>query len=152
MPLRGGSFVLCALALGTTLAGCGGDLGPTATRTGNTSNTDGTSNTGSTTHAGAPTGTATPSPRTTSPVELCERLISHWARVVLDGGAGSQLDYQAMGLSGGQNDILRDVVAAGRSATATRGPAAARQVIDERTRHQCDERHRGGTPSGGPWR
>lgn len=96
-------------------------------------------------------GRSSPSPRTTSPEKLCEQLISHWARVVLDGGKQADLDYQAMGLSGGQNQILLDVTAAARAEQRRQGQAAARKLIDSQAATRCIERYRGGTPTGGPW-
>lgn len=119
---------MCALALAAALAGCGGG-----------SRTD-----------GRPTPPA-PSPQTTSPEKLCEHLISHWARVVLDGGEQANLDYQAMGLSGGQNEILLDVTAAARTEQKRQGADAARKLIDRQATARCTERHRGGSPAGGPW-
>lgn len=115
---------MCAVALSVVLTGCGG---------------------------GGPAGSASPAPRSTPPKELCERLISHWARVVLDGGEQGNLDYQAMGLSGGQNEILLDVVAAARVERKRRGTDAARKLIDRQAADRCTERHRSGTPTGGPW-
>ena len=100
---------------------------------------------------GGPAESAAPAPRVTSPKELCERLISHWARVVLDGGKQANLDYQAMGLSGGQNQILLDVVAAARAEQRRLGPDAAGKLIDSQATVRCAERYRSGTPTGGPW-
>ncbi|WP_455354297.1 hypothetical protein [Streptomyces sp. SYSU K217416] len=100
---------------------------------------------------GSPADSASPAPRTTTPQELCIHLISHWARVVLDGGEQAGLDYQAMGLSGGQNEILLAVVAAARAEQSGQGPDAARKLIDRQAADRCAERHRGGTPTGGPW-
>ncbi|MGW3622383.1 hypothetical protein [Streptomyces sp. NPDC000880] len=113
---------MCAVALSAVLTGCGS--GPDS---------------------------ASPAPRITPPKELCERLISHWARVVLDGGEQADLDYQAMGLSGGQNEILLDVVAAARAEQKRQGSGAARKLIDAQAAVRCTERHRSGSPTGGPW-
>ncbi|HZX37037.1 MAG TPA: hypothetical protein VFF37_01640 [Streptomyces sp.] len=100
---------------------------------------------------GSPTHSASPASRITPPRELCERLISHWARVVLDGGEQAGLDYQAMGLSGGQNEILLAVTAAARAEQKRQGAAAARKLIDTQAAARCAERHRSGSPTGGPW-
>ena len=100
---------------------------------------------------GGPAESAAPAPRVTPPKELCERLISHWARVVLDGGKQANLDYQAMGLSGGQNQILLDVVAAARAEQKRLGADAAGKLIDSQATVRCTERYRSGTPTGGPW-
>ncbi|WP_406305626.1 hypothetical protein OHA61_29785 [Streptomyces sp. NBC_00885] len=125
-PSRGGLLLVCALAFAiAALAGCGG--------------------------GSRGEGRSSPSPRTTSPQELCEQLISHWARVVLDGGKQSNLDYQAMGLSDGQNRILLDVTAAARAEQRRQGQAAARKLIDSQAAARCTERYRGGMPTSGPW-
>ncbi|WP_432153928.1 hypothetical protein [Streptomyces tricolor] len=84
-----------------------------------------------------------------SDADLCARLVSSWSRAVLDGDTYG--DYQSMGLSHGQYEILRDVVAAARAVRERRGARAAGQLIDRRARHACTERYRHGTPSGGPW-
>ncbi|MFF5443728.1 hypothetical protein [Streptomyces sp. NPDC012888] len=93
----------------------------------------------------------TSAPRPTAPREVCTALITHWATVLLDGGPQGQLDYQAMGLSGGQYDILREVVATARATERTHGPAAARERAARDAGLRCAERHRSGDPTGGPW-
>ncbi|MGW6855320.1 hypothetical protein [Streptomyces xanthophaeus] len=133
----GAAALVAALALGCTT---GGGAGGTA---------DGT--------RGAPTASGTPSapaPHTTSPQDLCTHLITHWSGVLLDAGPDQDpvgLDYQAMGLSGGQNDILRAVVAAARTEEQTAGREASRALVAREARLRCEERYRSGTPSGGPW-
>ncbi|MCP3756637.1 hypothetical protein [Streptomyces sp. TBY4] len=99
-----------------------------------------------------PPASATPAP--TAPQELCTRLITHWAGVILDAGEGEdavRLDYQAMGLSGGQNDILRAVLADARAERDARGPAAARELTAREAERRCADRYRSGAPTGGPW-
>jgi hypothetical protein len=56
-----------------------------------------------------------------------------------------------MGLSGGQNEILLDVVAAARVERKRQGTDAARKLIDRQAADRCTARHRSGTPTGGPW-
>ncbi|MFD8983121.1 hypothetical protein [Streptomyces sp. NPDC059564] len=105
--------------------------------------------------AATPAPHAPPSPRTTTPQELCTSLITHWARVILDGGEGEdavRLDYQSMGLSGDQNEILRTVLDEARAERRDRGPDAARALAAREAGRRCAERHRPGTPTGGPWR
>ncbi|MET9481279.1 hypothetical protein [Streptomyces sp. NPDC006638] len=121
-----------ALVFATALTGCAGGRGGADAR---------------------PTAPAAsrPAPRTTAPEDLCARLVTHWARVVLDGGAQADLDYQAMGLSGGQNDILRGVVDAARAAEKAHGPAAAGRLVAARAERRCADRYRDGGPTGGPW-
>ncbi|MET9853629.1 hypothetical protein ABZY57_11855, partial [Streptomyces sp. NPDC006450] len=112
--------------------------------------------------AAAPLGCAGDGPRTPPPAtaappapqELCTRLITHWAGVILDAGDGKDavhLDYQSMGLSGGQNDILRAVLADARAERDARGPAAARELTAREAERRCAERYRSGAPTGGPW-
>ncbi|WP_412078326.1 hypothetical protein ACLF6K_31285 [Streptomyces xanthophaeus] len=94
------------------------------------------------------------SPATTSPQDLCTRLITHWSGVLLDAAPGEDpvgRDYQAMGLSGGQYDILRAVVAAARTEEQARGRDAGRDLVAREARQRCDERYRNGIPTGGPW-
>lgn len=124
---------MCAFALTLALAGCGSGFS-----------------------SGSSSGPSTqprpsPAPGTTSPQTLCSKLISHWARVVVDGGAQADLDYQAMGLSGGQNEILLAVVAAARTEERTQGRPAAEKLIDRQASGRCAERYRDGDPTGGPW-
>ncbi|WP_180687500.1 hypothetical protein [Streptomyces gossypiisoli] len=92
---------------------------------------------------------ASPSPRTTPPAEVCARIIAYWSREVLDGD--SYGDYQSMGLSNGQYEILRAVVDAARAERRRQGRAAAEQLIDRQARERCTERYRDGGPTGGPW-
>ncbi|GLX20035.1 MULTISPECIES: hypothetical protein [Streptomyces] len=95
-----------------------------------------------------------PAPRTTPPQALCAALVTHWAVVVLDAGEGEDavgLDYQSMGLSGDQNEILRAVLEAARAEQRAGGAAAARESAARDAEARCAERHRSGTPTGGPW-
>ncbi|MEV7524547.1 hypothetical protein [Streptomyces sp. NPDC091371] len=96
----------------------------------------------------------TPAPHTTSPQDLCTTLITRWAGVILDAPEGRDsvgLDYQAMGLSGGQNEILRAVLDDARAEQRANGPAAARELTAREAARRCAERYRSGTPTGGPW-
>ncbi|MEU2772642.1 hypothetical protein ABZ646_06840 [Streptomyces sp. NPDC007162] len=100
----------------------------------------------------APTGRHTPtgSPSAVSDAALCARIVAHWSREVLD--SGTYGDYQSMGLSNGQYEILRDVVEAARAVARQQGAAASDRLIDRRSRSACADRYRHGAPSGGPWR
>lgn len=93
--------------------------------------------------------TATPSARPTPPEDLCTRLVTHWAREVLDDTAYG--DYQSMGLSNGQYDILREVVDAARAEKRHHGARAADELIDRETRRGCVAWYRDGGPGEGPW-
>ncbi|AZM88676.1 MULTISPECIES: hypothetical protein [Streptomyces] len=96
-----------------------------------------------------------PAPRTTPPRALCAALVTHWAGVVLDAAADEDavgLDYQSMGLSGDQNEILRAVLEAARAGQRAGGSAAAvREGAARDAEARCAEHHRSGTPTGGPW-
>ncbi|MER5514892.1 hypothetical protein [Streptomyces sp. NPDC002763] len=102
-----------------------------------------------TTGTPAHTTAASPSPSATSDATLCAAIVAHWSREVLD--SGTYGDYQSMGLSNGQYEILRDVVDAARAVKRRQGAAAAVQLIDRRSRAACTERYRDGAPTGGPW-
>lgn len=115
-----------------TATGCGGASGD-----GNTART--------------PSSPRSPSPSSSSasPEELCTRIVAHWSREVLDGTTYG--DYQSMGLSNGQFDILRTVVDAARAAEKTQGADAADELIDREAREGCVDRYRSGGPDEGPW-
>ncbi|MGC9438613.1 hypothetical protein [Streptomyces sp. WG5] len=104
------------------------------------------------TGSGAATGTATAvaDRRTPSPAELCTSAVGHWAREMLHGGEPYG-DYQSMGLSGRQYDILREVMAAARATERDRGMRAAEELTGHRVRAACGEQYRDGGPSDGPW-
>ncbi|MFF8730732.1 hypothetical protein ACF073_30275 [Streptomyces sp. NPDC015171] len=84
-----------------------------------------------------------------SEADLCTLLVVHWAREALDGGTYG--DYQSMGLSHGQYQILRDAVDAGRVVRRRQGAVAADGLMKRRIRGACVDRYRHGTPSEGPW-
>lgn len=90
------------------------------------------------------------SPSGTPAADLCATIVAHWSRAVL--GSGTYGDYQSMGLSNGQYEILRNAVDAARAAKRSRGTAAADRLIDSRSRAACADRHRHGAPTEDPWR
>ncbi|MGW6923388.1 hypothetical protein ACWGA9_19290 [Streptomyces sp. NPDC054950] len=98
--------------------------------------------------AGA-SGTPSPPASTTSPEELCTRIVAHWSREVLDSAAYG--DYQSMGLSNGQYEILRTVVDAARIAKKRQGADAADELIGREAAEGCADRYRSGGPTEGPW-
>ncbi|WP_328298060.1 hypothetical protein OG389_09720 [Streptomyces sp. NBC_00435] len=107
---------------------------------------------------GNPQDSAGPGPGTTPPPmppeQVCTLLITQWAGRILDAGEGDdavRLDYQSMGLSGGQNDILRAVVADARAEQRAKGPAAAHELTAREVGRRCAERYRSGAPTDGPW-
>ncbi|WP_405967031.1 hypothetical protein OG613_13225 [Streptomyces sp. NBC_00015] len=105
---------------------------------------------GATGSAGA-SGTPSPSASasTTPPEELCTRIVAHWSREVLDSTAYG--DYQSMGLSNGQYEILRTVVDAARAAKKRQGADAADELIGREAAEGCARRYRSGGPTEGPW-
>jgi hypothetical protein len=90
-----------------------------------------------------------PAPRTTSPQDLCARIVGHWSREVLNDDTYG--DYQSMGLSNGQYEILREVVDAARAEKRRDGARAADALIERRVEAECAELYRTGTPTKGPW-
>ncbi|QFQ96530.1 hypothetical protein F9278_10240 [Streptomyces phaeolivaceus] len=135
-PRRPGAALGPTLLIGVLVTGCA--AGTTDGRT------DG--------RGGSPSASATPhrpSPSATPPEALCARIVAHWAREVLDGGTYG--DYQSMGLSNGQYDVLRAVVDAARAEKERAGPTAAERLIVRRARADCRELYRSGGPGGGPW-
>ncbi|GAA5065880.1 hypothetical protein [Streptomyces similanensis] len=85
----------------------------------------------------------------TSPARLCADVVAHWARETLDDGVYG--DYQSMGLSNGQYEILRRIVAAARPVRQRQGDRAADELIVRRANAACAERYRDGAPGKGPW-
>ena len=106
----------------------------------------GSSGSGKRTTAG---GTTSAAPSATPPEALCTRVVSYWSRKVLD--SDTYGDYQTMGLSNGQYDILRDVVDAARALKKRQGAEAADELIGRRAREGCRSWYRTGGPSNGPW-
>jgi len=99
--------------------------------------------------ASSPATAGTPAPRTTSPEELCTRIVAYWSRRQLKGDTVG--DYQEMGLSDGQYDILRHVVDAARVELRHGHPQAAQRLIDRRADEGCAAWYRTSGPSNGPW-
>lgn len=89
------------------------------------------------------------SPSVTPPARLCTRIIGYWSRRTPTGDTYG--DYQSMGPSDGQYEILREVVDAARAERERADARAADRLIDRRARELCEERHRNGEPTGRPW-
>ncbi|NGO12512.1 hypothetical protein G5C60_34115 [Streptomyces sp. HC44] len=104
---------------------------------------------GTGTRDAARTGSSSPSPSATPPENLCTRIVTYWSREVLDDGTYG--DYQSMGLSNGQYEILMKVVDAARAEKKRKGAPAADRLIDRGARKGCEDLYRDGSPSGGPW-
>ncbi|MFD9330886.1 hypothetical protein [Streptomyces sp. NPDC060065] len=126
-----------ALLTGVLLTGCG------------ESGAKGGTTTASRAGSGTPSPSGSPSPEVTPPEDLCAQLVSYWSREALD--QDSYGDYQSMGLSNGQYEILVKVVDAARAEEKRKGEEAAELLIDRRARELCAERYRDGAPSEGPW-
>lgn len=92
---------------------------------------------------------SSPSPSATPPEELCAKVVAYWSRETLDGDTYG--DYQSMGLSNGQYEILREVVDAARAEKKREGTDAAERLIDRRAGAGCAEWYRAGGPGEGPW-
>ncbi|MGV9244070.1 hypothetical protein [Streptomyces sp. NPDC003710] len=88
-------------------------------------------------------------PRAASPDELCARVVAYWSRKVLD--SDTYGDYQSMGLSNGQYEILRTVVDAARAEKRRQGVPAADRLIDRQAHEGCADWYRTGGPGKGPW-
>ncbi|WP_328559887.1 hypothetical protein [Streptomyces coelicoflavus] len=137
--LRPGQAAL-ALVMAVAAAGCGGSggsAGPVGTSAG-------------TAHSASTSPAASRPPRPLSGTELCVSAVGYWARAMLDGGEPYG-DYQSMGLSNRQYDILRHVVEAARATKRTQDVRAAEELIGRQTREACAEAYRDGGPSRGPW-
>ncbi|WND38131.1 hypothetical protein RI578_29325 [Streptomyces sp. BB1-1-1] len=85
-----------------------------------------------------------------SPEELCTSAVGYWAREIL-AGKTPYGDYQSMGLSNAQYDILREVVDAAQATKRDQGPRAAEKLIDRQVSDSCADQYRAGAPSDGPW-
>ncbi|MFE0799153.1 hypothetical protein [Streptomyces sp. NPDC058812] len=82
--------------------------------------------------------------------ELCASAVGYWAHEIL-AGSTPYGDYQSMGLSNPQYDILREVVDAAQATKRDQGPRAAGELIDRQVRDACADHYRDGAPSDGPW-
>ncbi|AYN41865.1 hypothetical protein D9753_26645 [Streptomyces dangxiongensis] len=155
-PRRGVGFLvygLLAVPLSLSATGCGGPDGLAHPPPGRP---DGSAHPppGAAVSPGGTTPVPAPAPASTSPsaasdTDLCARIVAYWSRRAL--GDDTYGDYQSMGLSHGQYQILRDVVDAARITLRRQGAEAADELIDRQTRRACTERYRHGPPSEGPW-
>jgi hypothetical protein len=158
-PRAGAGILAAGLALPALLCatGCDRSGGPPRTVPARTpalgTPTAGTPTAGSPTAAsptaGSPKAASPTIASPTSDVDLCTTLVAHWSHEVL--GSGTYGDYQSMGLSNGQYEILRSVVDAARDVKRRQGTATAEELIDRQARRACTERYRHGAPGGGPW-
>ncbi|MFB7086680.1 hypothetical protein [Streptomyces sp. NPDC056296] len=82
--------------------------------------------------------------------ELCTSAVGYWAHEML-AGKTPYGDYQSMGLSNRQYDILREVVDAAQATRRDQGQRAAEELIDRQVRDSCAAHYRDGGPTDGPW-
>ena len=134
---KAGALGLALLATGLA-SGCG-DTGPGG----------GTAGTRTGAESPSPPSSPSPSPAAGAPAQLCTRIIGYWSRRTLT--EDTYGDYQSMGLSDGQYEILRKVVDAARAERERSDARTADRLIDRRARELCEERYRNGEPTGGPW-
>ncbi|WP_217170432.1 hypothetical protein [Streptomyces sp. AC512_CC834] len=112
---------------------------------------DGPGGSGAAPTAAASSATASSAaPRPMSRAESCESAVGYWAREMLDGHEPYG-DYQSMGLSNRQYDVLREVLATARATRRDQGVRPARELMTRRIRQACAEAYRDGGPSDGPW-
>src|SRR4051812_15403987 len=96
-----------------------------------------------------PPGPRSPPPQAPPPEALCPRIVKYWTRRQLKDDTYG--DYQSMGLSNGQYEILMDAVDAARPTWKRGDTKAAEQAIDRTARAGCEKWYRNGGPSKGPW-
>lgn len=70
-------------------------------------------------------------------VEECADSVAYWVRYLLTPGSDSGLDYQEMGLSGGENDIVRDLLPAAGSTAKRQGLPAAQSYALTQAGPRC---------------
>ncbi|MEV2214334.1 hypothetical protein AB0H86_23280 [Streptomyces sp. NPDC050997] len=97
----------------------------------------------------ATTGPRPGTPEATPPEVLCTRIVTYWSRRQLKDDTYG--DYQSMGLSNGQYEILMDAVDAARAEWKRGDTKAAERSIDRTARTGCEKWYRNGGPGKGPW-
>lgn len=82
---------------------------------------------------------AAPSPAASrvDPVEECASSVAYWVRYLITPGSDTGLDYQEMGLSGGENDIVRALVPAAGTTAKAQGLPAAQVYALQQARPRC---------------
>lgn len=144
--LPGTGAAALALLTAVTAAGCGGSGDRTHGSASDAPDAPVSLTSPASSAASTPSGPGRP----LSGADLCVSAVEYWARAML-AGAEPYGDYQSMGLSNRQYDILREVVEAARATRRDRGTEAAEELIGRRTRRACAEDYRDGGPSRGPW-
>ncbi|TDU02858.1 hypothetical protein EDD99_1267 [Streptomyces sp. 846.5] len=86
-------------------------------------------------------GTAARSPSPTATrvdaLEECASSVAYWVRYLVTPGSDMGLDYQEMGLSGGENDIVRALLPAAGSTAKGQGLPAAQAYALQQARPRC---------------
>lgn len=99
-------------------------------------------------------GSPAPSPTATrvDPVEECASSVAYWVRYLVTPGSDMGLDYQEMGLSGGENDIVQVLLPAAGSTAKRQGPPAAQAYALQQARPRCRSylARLGASPSSAP--
>ncbi|MFC1406439.1 MULTISPECIES: hypothetical protein [Streptacidiphilus] len=85
----------------------------------------------------APSPTATATATGVDPVEECADSVAYWVRYLLTPGSDMGLDYQEMGLSGGENNIVQSLLPAARSTAQHQGLPAAQAYALAQARPRC---------------
>ncbi|WP_052432710.1 hypothetical protein [Streptacidiphilus carbonis] len=80
-----------------------------------------------------------PSPSATrvDPVEQCADSVAYWVRYLVTPGNDQGFDYQEMGLSGGENDIVNALLPTARATVQRQGPSAAQADALAQARPRC---------------
>ena len=84
-------------------------------------------------------GSPAPSPTATRVdlVEECASSVAYWVRFLVTPGSDMGLDYQEMGLSGGENDIVRVLLPAAGNTAKRQGLPAAQAYALQQARPRC---------------
>ena len=91
----------------------------------------------------------TPSPTRSSPsaAEVCTNQVRYWSRTLLTEGAYQGGDYQHMGLSDAQNEVLRGVMAEAAPMAAAQGVDVAVAFATEQAGPRCEAAYADGGPT-----
>ncbi|WP_344528717.1 hypothetical protein [Streptomyces albiaxialis] len=92
-----------------------------------------------------------PKSRTTSPAQLCTRIVTHWTKDALKPGGGDQSDYQQKGLSDRQNTLVLTLSEQARRIRAGEGRRAAHAFVEREARERCAALSSESPASSGGW-
>jgi len=116
------------LLVGLVLAGCGGGAAQ-----------------------GRDEAAATPSKTPKTRVQSCVESVDYWATEILKAFRDPGYDYQHMGLSDAQYQMVREIVAMAKPVKERDGLPAALALVDREAQRRCQERYATATavPTGG---